>query len=198
MSRLHVYLRAMSSHCLQLSYKGWSSHCLKWNYEWRKTTKTNAQSTQDARVQIRTQIIWCCLRAVWTPPFTSTGPICLRCACASSVDEAKRRPAKKKCFWNVQKCAGPTDCCVSFLSSKGSFVCRELLHISPANCASISADLTRRVWAGRQRDRHESCHFMLFSITLPLPEYFMKLGKLDRKELFWDDFSHLACEKEQT
>ncbi len=40
------------------------------------TCHTEAQSTLDAA------------RKVWTPPFTSTGPICLRCACASCVDEA--------------------------------------------------------------------------------------------------------------
>ncbi len=40
-----------------------------------------SQSTQDARAQIRMQILWCCLRAVWTLPFRSTDPICLRCAC---------------------------------------------------------------------------------------------------------------------
>ncbi len=28
-----------------------------------------AQSTQDACAQIRMQTLWCCLRAVWTPPF---------------------------------------------------------------------------------------------------------------------------------
>ena len=50
--------------------------------------RPEAQSTQDARAQIRMQTLWCCLRAVWTPPFTSTGPICLRCACSSCVDEA--------------------------------------------------------------------------------------------------------------
>ena len=34
----------------------------------------------------RTEILWCCLRTVWTLPFISTGSICLRCA--SSVDWA--------------------------------------------------------------------------------------------------------------
>ena len=37
-----------------------------------------AQSTLDTRTQIRTQILWCCLNLVWTLPFTSTDPICLR------------------------------------------------------------------------------------------------------------------------
>ncbi len=36
-----------------------------------------------------TQIIWCCLHAVWTLPFISTGPICSRCACASNVNWAQ-------------------------------------------------------------------------------------------------------------
>ncbi len=36
----------------------------------------DAQSILDACAKIRTQILWCCLCAVWTPPFTSTGPIC--------------------------------------------------------------------------------------------------------------------------
>ncbi len=44
--------------------------------------QSKAQSTQDtgchARAQIGTLFLWCCLCAVWTPPFTSTGPICLR------------------------------------------------------------------------------------------------------------------------
>ena len=31
------------------------------------------------RAQIGMFFLWCCLHAVWTPPFTSTGPICLRC-----------------------------------------------------------------------------------------------------------------------
>ncbi len=38
--------------------------------------------------QIQTFFLWCCLRAVWTPPFTSTGPICLRPA--SCVDWAEK------------------------------------------------------------------------------------------------------------
>ena len=38
--------------------------------------ETEAQSTQDARAQIRPQTLWCCLRAVWTPPFTYTVSIC--------------------------------------------------------------------------------------------------------------------------
>ncbi len=47
-----------------------------------------AQSTQDARAQIPMQTLWSCLRAVQTRSFTSTGPICLCCACGSSVDWA--------------------------------------------------------------------------------------------------------------
>ena len=31
------------------------------------------------RAQIGTFFLWCCLRAVWTPLFTSTSPICLHC-----------------------------------------------------------------------------------------------------------------------
>ncbi len=37
-------------------------------------------SSHWTRAQIR-----CCLNAVWILPFTSTGPICLRCACSSCV-----------------------------------------------------------------------------------------------------------------
>ncbi len=39
--------------------------------------RPNPHRTRDA-MQIRMFFLWCCLRAVWTPPFTSTGPICLR------------------------------------------------------------------------------------------------------------------------
>ncbi len=38
--------------------------------------------------QIRTQTLWCCLRAVWTLPFTHAGSICFASHCASCVDEA--------------------------------------------------------------------------------------------------------------
>ncbi len=31
------------------------------------------------RTQIGMFFLWCCLHAVWTPPFTSIGPICLHC-----------------------------------------------------------------------------------------------------------------------
>ncbi len=41
--------------------------------------RTNPHRTRDAMgVQIQMFFLWCCLRAVWTPPFTSTGPICSR------------------------------------------------------------------------------------------------------------------------
>ena len=63
---------------------------------------TQAQSTLDVRMQILTQILWCCLRAVWTILFTSTGPICLRCACASCVDEASRKWALVRYAWNPE------------------------------------------------------------------------------------------------
>ena len=35
------------------------------------------------------QILWCCLRPVWTLPLATAGSICLRLAIASSVDLAK-------------------------------------------------------------------------------------------------------------
>ena len=39
----------------------------------------NPHRTPDAmRMQIGTFFLWCCLCAVWTPPFTLIGPICLR------------------------------------------------------------------------------------------------------------------------
>ena len=46
-----------------------------------------ASSTLDASAQIWTQSLWCCLRAVWTLPFTRTGSICFASRCASCVDE---------------------------------------------------------------------------------------------------------------
>ncbi len=40
--------------------------------------RPNPHRTRDATLaQIRTFFLWCCLHAVWTPPFTSTGPIFL-------------------------------------------------------------------------------------------------------------------------
>ena len=54
--------------------------------------RPNSHRTRDAmRMQIGMQILWCCLRAVWTLPLTSTGPICFASRCASCVDEALRR-----------------------------------------------------------------------------------------------------------
>ncbi len=47
-----------------------------------------ASSTQDARVQIQTQILGCCLGAVWTLLFTSIGSICFASRRASCVDKA--------------------------------------------------------------------------------------------------------------
>ncbi len=46
--------------------------------EWwlRQAAQPVAQSTLDRS----TQTLWCCLHAVWTLPFTSTGAFCLRCA----------------------------------------------------------------------------------------------------------------------
>ncbi len=35
--------------------------------------------TVNLRTQIGTFFLWCCLRAVWTLPLTTTGPICLHC-----------------------------------------------------------------------------------------------------------------------
>ena len=45
--------------------------------------RPNPHRTLDAmHVQIHPFFLWCWLRAVWIPPFTSTGPICLhRIAC---------------------------------------------------------------------------------------------------------------------
>ena len=40
----------------------------------------NPHRTRDAtQAQIGTFFLWCYLHAVWTPPLTSTGPICLCC-----------------------------------------------------------------------------------------------------------------------
>ncbi len=40
----------------------------------------NPRRMRDAtRTQIQMFFLWCWLLAVWTPPFTSTGPICLHC-----------------------------------------------------------------------------------------------------------------------
>ncbi len=54
--------------------------CLKGAIHARTSPDTlgpNAHRLRDAtRAQIGTFFLWCCLHAVWTPPFTSTGPIC--------------------------------------------------------------------------------------------------------------------------
>ncbi len=47
--------------------------------------RPNPHRTRDVTcAQIGMFFLWCCLCAVWTLPFTSTGPICLRCACVAS------------------------------------------------------------------------------------------------------------------
>ena len=52
-----------------------------------QTLRPNPHRTRDRmRAQIGMFFLWCCLWAVWTPPFTSIGPICL-CP-ASCVDWA--------------------------------------------------------------------------------------------------------------
>ncbi len=58
-----------------------------------ETLGPNAHRTQDATgMQIRMFFLWCCLCAVWTPPFTSTGPICLRCVALRCVARRVPRP----------------------------------------------------------------------------------------------------------
>ena len=53
-----------------------------------KTPWVRPNPQKDVHAQIRTQTLWCCLRAVWTHPFTYTGSICFASHCASCVDEA--------------------------------------------------------------------------------------------------------------
>ncbi len=49
-------------------------------------SKPNSHRTRDATpTQIGTFFLWCCLRAVWTLPLTTTGPICLRCVALRCV-----------------------------------------------------------------------------------------------------------------
>ncbi len=44
----------------------------------KKETKKNPTAAEAQSTLDTTQILRCCLRTVWTPTFTSTGPICLR------------------------------------------------------------------------------------------------------------------------
>ncbi len=46
--------------------------------------------------QIGTFFLWCCLRAVWTLPLTTTGPICLRCVARRDPRPVWIRP--QTCF----------------------------------------------------------------------------------------------------
>ncbi len=52
--------------------------------------------------------LWCCLCSVWTPPFTSTGPICLHCASrpASCVDWAFHAQCKNTFDMQANSSAG--------------------------------------------------------------------------------------------
>ncbi len=91
----------LRSNLLCASYPASCVNCAQTNHRFLRSWSDNtAQSTLDACPQIRTQILWCCLHAVWILTFTSTGPICLRCACASCVNEALR--SSQFDFFSVQ------------------------------------------------------------------------------------------------
>ena len=57
--------------------------------------RPNPHRTRDATcAQIGTFFLWCCLLAVWTPLFTSTGPICLRWVARRITHPVWIRPQK--------------------------------------------------------------------------------------------------------
>ena len=65
------------------------------------------------RVQIRTFFLWCCLRAVWTPIFTSIGPICLRrvlCGLGLRLQYWMVASALRSAFSHKMRCLNERDC----------------------------------------------------------------------------------------
>ncbi len=70
---------------------------------WRAERILEIHLLRDAtRMQIQMFFLWCCLRAVWTPPFTSTGPyacvmlsVASRVLCGLGLNNAKLENRKK-------------------------------------------------------------------------------------------------------
>ena len=83
---------------------------------------TNSHRTRDAtRTHIGTQILWCCLCAVWTLPLRTTGPICLvalcvvlRVLCEWGLGGNFCLFAQEKLNFSLKTCCSTTSLCLVF------------------------------------------------------------------------------------
>ena len=136
----------------------------------------NPHRTRDAtHAQIGMFFLWCCLRAVWTPPFTSTGPICShgiahRIPCPVWIGPVRVSWKKSGTQWHSSKDTKLQAFCLLFWESKK-------LYIRISVEASLNADLSELGETWNLLQIHASCIQVLEATPLFTETFLIWQGK---------------------